>query len=95
MALWNATRAEEFFRGIGTNIVTGSQYLRFFFRDRSVKDSCLAEKVQGWKESVKTLLGVAYKHPQTAYAGLQKSLQQEWVFVQRDTPGIRDAFGPV
>ena len=38
---------------------------------------------------------MARKHPQYAYAGLQKSLQQEWAFVQRVTPGIGDAFGPV
>ena len=30
-----------------------------------------------------------------AYAGLQKSLQQEWEVVQRVTPGIGDAFVPV
>ena len=53
------------------------------------------EKVEGWAESVRTLDGVARKHPQSAYAGLQKSLQQEWAFVQRVTLGIGDAFGPV
>ena len=44
---------------------------------------------------VETLAGLSRKHPQSAYAGLQKSLQQEWKFVQRVTPGIGDAFGPV
>ena len=44
---------------------------------------------------MKTLAGVDRKHPQSAYAGLQKSLQQEWVFVQRVTPGIGNEFGPV
>ena len=38
---------------------------------------------------------MARKHPQSAYAGLQKSLQQEWEFVQRFAPGIGDAFVPV
>ena len=41
------------------------------------------------------MAGVARKHPQYAYAGLQKSLQQEWALVQRVTPGIGDALGPV
>ena len=41
------------------------------------------------------MAGVARKHPQSAYAGLQKSLQQEWAFVQRVTPGIEDEFIPV
>ena len=38
---------------------------------------------------------MARKHPQSAYAGLQKSFQQEWAFVQRVTPGISNPFGPV
>ena len=42
-----------------------------------------------------TLAGVSCKYPQSAYAGLQKSLWQEWAFVQRVTPGIGDAFGLV
>ena len=41
------------------------------------------------------MAGVARKHPQSAYEGLQKSLQQEWAFVQRVTPGIGEEFGPV
>ena len=41
----------------------------------------MGEKVEGWQDSVATLAGVAHWHLQTAYAGLQKSLQQEWVFV--------------
>ena len=51
--------------------------------------------MEGWAESVRTLAGVARKHPQSAYAGLQKSLRQEWAFVQRVTTGIGDAFVPV
>ena len=55
----------------------------------------MKEKVEGWADSVRTLSRVARKHPQSAYAGLQKSLQQEWAFVQWVNPGISDAFGPV
>ena len=39
--------------------------------------------------------GVTLNHPQSAYTGLKKSLQQEWALVQRVTPGIGDAFGPM
>ena len=55
----------------------------------------MAEKITGWAESVETLSGVSCKHPQSAYAGPQKSLQQEWAFVQPVTLGIGNAFGPV
>ena len=43
-------------------------------------------KLEGWRDSVATLARVARRHPQTAYAGLQKSLHQECAFVQRVTP---------
>ena len=32
---------------------------------------------------------------QSAYAGLQKSLQQEWSFMQQVNPNIGDTFGLV
>ena len=69
--------------------------LGVFVVNRAAEDIWLAKKVQGWTELVKTLSGVSRKHPQSAYAGLQNSLEQEWAFVQRVTPGIGDAFGPV
>ena len=34
------------------------------------------------------LAAVACKHPQAAYTGLQKYLQQEWTFVQHATQGL-------
>ena len=55
----------------------------------------MGKKVDGWAESIATLAGVSLKHPQSAYAGLQKSCQQEWAFLQRVTPGVGAAFGPV
>ena len=55
----------------------------------------MGKKVEVWTELIATLAGVALKHPQSAYAGLQKSLQQEWAFVQRVTPGVGAAFSPV
>ena len=55
----------------------------------------MADKITGWVESVYTLSGVSCKHPQPAYAGLQKSLHPELAFMQRVNPGIRDAFGSV
>ena len=48
-----------------------------------------------WTKSVAILAGVAQKHLQSAYAGLQKLLHQDWAFVQRVTPAVGDSFGPV
>ena len=76
-------------------MVTGHRYLGGFLGDAAAEREWLEKKVQGWTELVAILAGVALKHPQCAYAGLQNSLQQEWAFVQRVTPGVGAAFGPV
>ena len=88
----NMAREDDLFRGIGIKVVTGvgtlgvlsatgrhgSWYLESFAGDRAAEDSCLSEKVKGWTNSATHLSGVACKHLQSAYAGLQKSFQQEW-----------------
>ena len=76
-------------------MVMGHRYLGGYTRDREVEGSWSAAKIKGWTESVAILSGVTRKHPQYAYAGLQKSLQKEWAFVQRVTPGVSNSFGPV
>ena len=95
MAPGNVARAEENFRSLGIRVLTGHRYLGGFLGDMAAEREWLEKKVQGWKEFVRILAGVTLKHPQSAYAGLQKSLQQEWAFVQRVTPGVGAAFGPV
>ena len=91
----NVSRAEEHFRGLGIWVVTGHRYLGGFMVDVSAEKEWSGKKLEGWTESIATLAGVALKHPQSVYAGLKKSLQQEWDFLQRVTPGVGAAFGPV
>ena len=73
----NVPRAKEYFRGIGIQVVTGSRYLGGLVGERAAEVSRIQEKVEGRADSVRTLAGVARKQPQSAYAGLQKSLQQK------------------
>ena len=91
----NVAQSEELFWGIGIKVVMGHRYIGGLIGESEAEKRCLAGKVTGWAESVETHAGVSRKHPQSACAGLQKSLQQEWVFLQRVTPGIGNAFGPV
>ena len=58
-----------------------------YIEDDGSHVQCLGEKVQYWEGGIGMLAGVTCKHPQAAYAGLQKSLQQEWAFVQHATQG--------
>ena len=80
---------------MGIKVVTDSRYLEGFIGEGKAEKSWLDRKVMVWAESVDTLAGVSHKHPQSAYAGWQKSLRQEWAFMQRVTLGIGDAFSPV
>ena len=75
--------------------MTGHRYLVGFIGDADAERGCIQGKIWGWMDLVKLLAGVAHKHPQSAYAGLQNSFQQDWAFVQRVTPGVGDTFGPV
>ena len=83
MATGNVAGSEEHFRSLGIRLLTGHRYLGGYIGDGEAEKEWLREKRQGWTESAKILAGVALKHPQSAYAGLQKSLHQEWAFVQR------------
>ena len=57
-------------------VVTGRLYLGVFICYQEYEKELLAEKVTGWTYSVEVLSGVDHQHPQTAYADLQKYLQQ-------------------
>ena len=79
--LWNLARAEELFWGVVITVVTGSRYLGGLIGERDVETMWLDERVKGLADLVRTLSGVTRKHQKSAYAGLQKSLQQEWEFL--------------
>ena len=76
-------------------MVTGSRYLGCFISDQGEEETWIEEKVDGWALSVRILSGVSHRHLYTAYDGLQKSIHQDWAFVQRVAPNVRDTFGPV
>ena len=52
-------------------------------------------KMTGCSSAVTTFVRVVRHHPQVSYSGMQSSLQQEWHFSQRITPGMDPAFSPV
>ena len=80
---------------MGIQVVTGHQYLGGFIGDREAEKRWLAGNITGWAESVDNITGFSRKNSHSAYAGLHKSIQQEWAFVQRVNPVIGNAFGPV
>jgi hypothetical protein len=74
---------------------TGHRYVGGFVGSSADEAAWLEPQITKWVESVTTLSKVAYRYPQTAYAGLAHSLQAEWQYLQRVTPHIAQAFAPV
>lgn len=56
----------------------GHRYVGGFLGSDEARDKWLEPQVQKWAEGVRQLAMVAKRFPQTAYAGLTKSLQAEW-----------------
>jgi hypothetical protein len=88
----NLEAAREAFPDFGFKVTTGNRYLGGFIGEDEALRAWLRVKTEAWEEAVSDLASVAPNFPQTAYSGLQKSLQQEWQFVQRVTKGIGPEF---
>ena len=76
----------------GFQITTGHRYLGGFIGDLKTRDEWLSTRLSDWTSGILELADAAQKYPQSAYAGLQKSLQHEWAFLQRVLPDIGNHF---
>ncbi len=92
VASHNLEKAKPYFKDLGFEVVTGCRYLGGFIGEASNQQLWIQEKTEAWVDSIKELAMVAERYPQAAYAGLQKSLQQEWQFLQHVTEGLGNQF---
>jgi hypothetical protein len=88
----NRAAAEIAFKDLGFTIVTGTRYLGGYIGSAEDQSEWVNSKTSDWTAAVGELSQVAERFPQSAYAGLQKSLQQEWQFLQRVTAGLGKEF---
>jgi hypothetical protein len=84
--------ARAAFADLKFTVVTGSRYFGGFIGEKPAFDEWIRKKTKSWTEAVTDLAVVAKNFPQSAYSGLQKSLQQEWQFVQRVKEGVGEKF---
>ena len=91
------TAAREAFRreGFQMQFSRGKRYVGGFIGSEESRAEWLKGMVDGWVYGVRTLAAIAVKYPQTAYAGLASSLQGEWQYLCRTTPGVASALAPV
>jgi hypothetical protein len=79
----NLESARAAFADLNFTVTTGHRYLGGFIGDQDAFEPWIKEQSTRWAEAVMDLASIAKNFPQLAYSGLQKSLQQEWQFVQR------------
>jgi hypothetical protein len=88
----NEEKADACFKDSDWKVVTGCRCLGGFIGDKAEQRKWVEEKAQTWADGVLELSKVVGRHPQAAHAGLQKSLQQEWQFLQRVTNRLSNEF---
>jgi hypothetical protein len=74
---------------------TGHRYVGGFIGSPKAQRRWLEPQIQKLVGGVEALARVASRFPQTAYAGLVKSLQLEWQYLQRVSPEVAADFAPV
>ena len=87
--------AEHVLREFNFKFADGTRYIGSFIDTDDSMQAWLAPKIDDWVHGVKIFSKVAKRFPQTAYAGLSKSLQSEWTYLQRVVPDIAEAFAPI
>ena len=78
--------AEDLFGSLGVEVVCGHRFLGGFLGDASTREAFVLGKVNQWVSDIQHLSRMAESQPQASYAALTKSLQREWIFLQRVIP---------
>jgi hypothetical protein len=73
----------------------GSRCAGGFIASEAAQAEWIEPQIQKWVGGIVLLARVARRFPQMAYAGLVKSLQTEWTYLQRIVPGSDALFGPI
>jgi hypothetical protein len=77
----NVESARLEFEALHFKVTSGCRYLGGFVGDSTLRDEWLEEKTSFWTAAIGELAATARLYPQSAYTGLQRSLQQEWQYV--------------
>jgi hypothetical protein len=77
------------------DVKRGSRYLGSFIGSEETLEAWIQPQIEIWVEAIKTMGEIARRFPQTAYAGMTFSLQQEWQYLHRGTPGVAKYFAPL
>ena len=88
-------RCQVLLREFDFRYTDGHRYVGGYIGSDKARSDWIDPQIQQWVKGIKALAKVARRYPQTAYAGLQKSLQSEWMYLQRVTDRVSDDFAPI
>ena len=75
-------------------MMEGSRHLGGFSGSDEAQKAWLTPMITKWAEGVRTPARITKREPQCACVGLVKSLQSEWICLQRAVPDCEDQFQP-
>jgi hypothetical protein len=75
-------QAREALSDFAFRYVDGHRYVGGFIGTPEARDAWLKPQLEAWVYGIEQLAKVAQRFPQTAYAGLAKSLQMDWQYLQ-------------
>ena len=73
----------------------GARYVGGFIGTEDAKKAWLEPKIAQWVEGIHALARITLHYPQTAYAGLSKSLIVEWQYMHQVIENAGDHFAPI
>ena len=76
-------------------VSTGTHYLGGYIMDDESKHNCQRERTLTWEKNISTISKTAGKYSQESYAAVVRTIQSEWIFLQRVTWDTGDVFAGV
>ena len=88
----NIKAGKLFGRCHGFKVCTGACYLSVYIGDEKSKGSWLKTRKEKWERDIWSLSKTAEKYPQDNYAAANRTVQSEWIFLQRVKKDTGHAF---
>ena len=80
--LSHITIAKIFFQDLKLKVILGKQYLSDYIGSINNCNKWLEDKVYNWKVTIKKLKETSKKNSQLSYHCFEKSVMNEWIFIQ-------------
>ena len=70
----------------------GARYIGDYIKDDEYKVNCLKNRMEKWERNIHAITEIADKYPQESDTAVACAIQSEWIFFQRATKDMGQAF---